>query len=187
MESPRRVVDPAVLKALSHPVRRRAIEALVVSGPATVSRLSDLLGEPVGKLSFHLTQLAKHGLIEEAPELAKDRRERWWRSSGFSWSDADFLDDPVEKSAADAAYAVAVSAHFDRVREYRRSMADWGKDWADAAYSADHWFELTPSELRELTGELEAVLTRWQERARPDDGEVRERVYTFTYAFPRQF
>jgi DNA-binding transcriptional ArsR family regulator len=181
-----KVVDPAVLKALAHPVRRRAIEALLVSGPATVSMLSAALGEPVGKLSFHLTQLAKHGLISEAPELAKDRRERWWRSNGFSWNDADFLDDPADKAAADAAFAVNVSGHLERVREFRRELADWGPEWAGAAYCADHWLELTPSELNEVTAELAAVLERWQRREVPSDGSVRERVYTFSYAFPRR-
>lgn len=184
---PRRVVDPAVLKALAHPLRRRAIEALVVAGPATVSMLADTLDEAVGKVSFHVAQLAKHGLVEEVPELARDRRERWWRTSGFSWSDADFLDDPVEKAAADAAFAVNVNGHMERVLEYRAEMAGWGKDWADAAYCADHWLELTPAELRQFTSELEDVFARW---AKPEpqqqEQEQRERVYTFMYAFPRK-
>src|SRR4051794_4780969 len=120
--APRRVVDPAVLKALAHPLRRSAIEVLVVSGPATVSMLADTLGEPVGKVSFHVAQLAKHGLVEEMPELARDRREHWWRTSGFSWSDADFLDDPADKAAADSAFAVNATEHLARVREYRQTM-----------------------------------------------------------------
>jgi DNA-binding transcriptional ArsR family regulator len=183
--APRRVVDPAVLKALAHPLRRRAIEALMVAGPATVSMLAATLDEAVGKVSFHVAQLARHGLVEEVPELAKDRRERWWRTSGFGWSDADFLDNPAEKAAADAAFAVNVAGHMERVREYRQEMAGWGKDWVDAAYCADHWLELTPDELRQFTSELEAVFARW---ARPEErggDEHRERVYTFTYAFPR--
>jgi DNA-binding transcriptional ArsR family regulator len=186
--APRRVVDPAVLKALAHPLRRRAIEALMVAGPATVSMLATTLDEAVGKVSFHVAQLARHGLVEEVPELAKDRRERWWRTSGFSWSDADFLDDPVEKATADAAFAINVTEHMERVREYRREMAGWGKDWAGAAYCADHWLELTPAELQQFTSELEAVFARW---ARPEaetrsEAEHRERVYTFVYAFPRR-
>jgi hypothetical protein len=34
--------------------------------------------------SHHLRQLAKHGFIEEVPELARGR-ERWWRSARVDW------------------------------------------------------------------------------------------------------
>ncbi|GAB3413986.1 ArsR/SmtB family transcription factor [Flindersiella endophytica] len=186
MPAPRRVVDPAVLKALAHPLRRRAIEALMVAGPATVGMLAETLGEAVGKVSFHVAQLARHGLVEEVPELAKDRRERWWRTSGFSWSDADFLDDPVDKAVADAAFAVNVNGHLERVLQYREEMAGWGKDWADAAYSTGNWLELTPAELRQFTSELEEVFARWAKPGTRGEDEHRERVYSFIYAFPRR-
>ena len=37
------------------------------------------LGIPANQASFHLRQLAKYGLVEEAPEEARDRRDRVWR------------------------------------------------------------------------------------------------------------
>jgi len=69
---------------------------LVVGGPATAARLArDVPGAP-GGLSYHLRQLATHTFIEEAPELASDGRERWWRAipGGIQWSDEDLEGSP---------------------------------------------------------------------------------------------
>ena len=48
---------------------------------------------------------ARAGLVEEVPELAKDRRERWWRHVplSLSWSLADVRGDPVGEAVAVAA------------------------------------------------------------------------------------
>jgi len=56
----------------------------------------------VGSVSHHVRVLAEAGLVEEANELAKDRRERWWRltSPSTRWSRAEFADDPQAVSAA---------------------------------------------------------------------------------------
>src|SRR3954452_8097984 len=80
--------------ASGHPVRRRLIEVLGVEGPATASQLAERTEQLVGNVSHHLKMLAKAGLIEEAVDLAKDRRERWWRSvpMSLSWSVSDMAD-----------------------------------------------------------------------------------------------
>ena len=39
-------------------------------GPATASMLAERLGESSGATSYHLRQLAAHGFVEDAPELA---------------------------------------------------------------------------------------------------------------------
>ena len=43
---------------------------------ADVARELDI---PANQASFHLRQLAKYGLVEEAPEEARDKRDRVWR------------------------------------------------------------------------------------------------------------
>jgi hypothetical protein len=48
------------------------------------SSTARVLGESTGLTSHHLRQLAKHGFIEEVPELARGR-ERWWRSARVDW------------------------------------------------------------------------------------------------------
>ena len=71
--------DAAPLAALAHPFRARMMDALKVDGPSTASMLAARTGQAVGNASHHLKVLAAAGLVEEAPELARDRRERWWR------------------------------------------------------------------------------------------------------------
>ena len=68
----------AVLAALAHPFRRRLMDVLKVDGPSTAA-CSPAHRPGVGNVSHHLKVLAAAGLVEEAPELARDRRERWWR------------------------------------------------------------------------------------------------------------
>ncbi|MFB0833823.1 ArsR/SmtB family transcription factor [Arthrobacter halodurans] len=76
-DEPRRL-DLAALKALSHPLRVELLDALSTFGPQTASGLAGRLGESSGSTSYHLRQLAKHGLVEEVPDRGS-ARERWWR------------------------------------------------------------------------------------------------------------
>src|SRR6185437_10676859 len=87
MENPdhpsRRVLDLEALRLLTQPVRLR-IQAQLQHGPANATTLARALGESTGLTSHHLRQLAKHGFIEEVPELGRGR-ERWWRSARVDW------------------------------------------------------------------------------------------------------
>lgn len=68
-----------MLAALAHPMRRHILAVLRADGPATAGLLAARTGQAVGNISHHLRTLGACGLIEEAPELARDARERWWR------------------------------------------------------------------------------------------------------------
>src|SRR5690349_23368012 len=74
------VHDPRVLRAIAHPVRNRILTELSAGGPMRAADLARELGLPANQMSFHLRQLAKYGLVEEAPEAARDRRDRVWRA-----------------------------------------------------------------------------------------------------------
>ena len=75
------VHDPRVLRAIAHPVRNRILTELSAGGPMRAADVARLLDIPANQASFHLRQLAKYGLIEEAPEAARDQRDRVWRSA----------------------------------------------------------------------------------------------------------
>ena len=70
----------AKLKALSNPIRREILTMLEMRRNARGTDLAEALNIPSNKVSFHLRVLAEAGLIEEAPELARDRRDRVWRA-----------------------------------------------------------------------------------------------------------
>lgn len=78
MEQSFAVTDPQMLRALAHPVRQRIMWELAARDHARAADLADVLGEPANSVSFHLRSLAKAGLIEEAPEHARDSRDRVW-------------------------------------------------------------------------------------------------------------
>src|SRR5262245_47552633 len=79
--------DPRMLRGIAHPMRNRILEELSATGPMRAADVAAALEMPANLASFHLRQLAKYGLVEEAPELARDGRDRVWRlinESGFT-------------------------------------------------------------------------------------------------------
>jgi predicted transcriptional regulator len=72
----KRLTDPRALRALAHPLRISLVGLLRREGPLTATRAGGLLGESSASCSFHLRQLAKYGLVEEAG--GGKGRERPW-------------------------------------------------------------------------------------------------------------
>jgi len=68
-----------MLRALAHPLRQRIIWELSVRRFARAADLAKIIGEPANSVSFHLRSLAKANLVEEAPEFARDGRDRVWK------------------------------------------------------------------------------------------------------------
>ena len=183
----RQVTDSRVLAALSHPLRRRLMDVLKVRGTATASVLAQSTDQAVANISHHLKVLAAADLIVEAPEFAKDRRERWWRlvSPSLRWATGDFDDDPVRQAVANAAVSLNLDRHVSLARAWFATR-DERSAWNGAAFSTDKWLHLTPAELAEVEREILGVLDRWAHRDLPDDGETREPVFLFAYGVPAQ-
>jgi DNA-binding transcriptional ArsR family regulator len=143
--------ESQVLAALAHPLRRRLIEVLRAHGPATVGALAAHTGHAAGNVSHHMRVLGAAGLAEEAPELARDRRERWWRH-------------PTPPAAN------ALDQHVRRVRDWETAGDAERRSWGGAPFAKDRWLRLTPDELAALGAELDELLDRWARRATaPDD------------------
>ncbi|MGF0115951.1 ArsR/SmtB family transcription factor [Promicromonospora sp. Marseille-Q5078] len=185
----RTVTEAKALAALAHPNRARLMDALRVDGPSTASELARRTGQAVGSASHHLKVLHEAGLVAEAPELARDRRERWWRlvAPRLRWSRQEFADDTAAVAAAQAAEALQLQRQFDKVRAWQAD-AESVPEWDAAAFATESWMHLSPAELTELGAEMTAVLVRWaeRERTRPDDDVEREPVLVFGRGFPAQ-
>ncbi|MFW5469446.1 ArsR/SmtB family transcription factor [Knoellia sp. CPCC 206435] len=183
----RTLTEAKALSALAHPLRARIMDALKVDGPSTASGLAARTGQAVGSASHHLKVLAEGGLVVEAPELAKDRRERWWRlaDAGTRWSREEFAGDTAAVAAAQAAEALTLHRQIARVHAWM-ATAEEDPEWDSAAFATANWMRLTPDELREVADELVEVLVRWGRRPVPDDGLDREPVYVFARGFPAQ-
>lgn len=186
-KEPRTIKDSAVLAALAHPLRRRIMDVLRVHGPSTASAIAEKTGQAVGNVSHHLKVLGASDLIEEAPELAKDRRERWWRlvNSSLRWSTGDFLEDPAAHAISDAVQSLNLEHHYQMVRSwYGEPDEERQRKWGNGSFSADKWLSMTPEELYQLSQEIGELFARWATRPIPDDGQEREPVFVFAHGVP---
>ncbi len=171
---------------MAHPLRRRLLDVLKVHGPGTVSVLAEHTGQRVANVSHHLRVLADAGLVAEASELARDKREHWWRliAPAVRWSTADFSNDPAGAAVAQAAQSLSLNRHTGLVQTWHAADEDERGRWEDADFSTDRWLHLTPAELAELSAQVTALFDGWGERTVPADGQRREPVMVFAYGVP---
>jgi len=183
----REVGDPASLKALGHPLRQRMLRRLDRQGPATATTLAKEMGENTGVTSYHLRQLADHGFIEDAPELAK-RRERWWRSRP---QDLRFL--PRSAMTEDARLALGrlteldAAADDEALQRFQRQRDTIG-GWGDAFLFSRSALRLAPDELASFWEDYLALVLRYRQDdathgVLPDSNETRRILVRFL-AFP---
>lgn len=174
------------MRVLAHPTRLRLLGELRVRGAQTVGMLSDLVDEAVGSVSYHLGKLASFGFIEEAPELARDRRERWWRAAHArtAWEPLEALDDPDRKAASDSLRRVILRRYLEVLESYLDAEASLEPEWVRGTASSDTTLHLTSDELVELRTELEDLAARWEARGAPHGPGVQP-VTLMYHAFRR--
>lgn len=173
-----RTLDPGALKALAHPLRVRIFDILASQGPQTASSLAALLGETSGSTSYHLRALAAHDLIREA-EGRGTARERWWE---LPKGRIDLPGPDETMSPSNRASAQIVSAEFFRLRHetlmtyLNRPQADEPEEWRDAGLTSTTHLDMTAAQMRELRGEIEALIESAIERFRGQSGPDVRRV-----------
>jgi predicted ArsR family transcriptional regulator len=166
-----RLTDPRALRGYAHPLRLRLIGLLRTEGPMTATRAAARLDDNVPNCSFHLRQLAKYGLAERAP--GADARERPWRATAQATSWADDSDDPAVRAATDELNNAVLGVYLQRAREYLAVRGDEPAEWRVAAGFSDALLHVTAAELTELTTEIDALLSRYQDRAvRPPGARI---------------
>ena len=183
----RRLTDAQALAALSHPARQSLLDALSAHGPATVGTLASRTAMAAGSVSHHLGVLARFGFVEEAPELARDGREHWWRGTkgSYAWSAEDFAGDVVGEAVAAAAASNNLERHVRHVREWLRySVGRPGGGTGGDSYASDAWMRLSDEEVLAVGEEIQAIFLRWARREVPDDGAVRRPVFGFAHLVP---
>jgi DNA-binding transcriptional ArsR family regulator len=162
-----RLTDPKALRALAHPLRLRLVGVLRLQGPLTATRAAELLGESSASTSFHLRQLAKYGLVEEAG--GGRGRERPWRATSMFTGLPDVADTPELAAASGLLNAVIAEGYFEQVMRWLERREGEPREWQEAAQFGDTFLWVTADELRELGREQEALLDRFLERqTRPE-------------------
>lgn len=180
------LTDPRAMRALAHATRLRLLGELRLRGPHTVGSLSGIVGEAVGSVSYHLGKLAEHGFVHEAPELARNRRERWWRASHERtvWEPFEVLGDPERRAASDLLRRAVLHRYAETLQSYLDAEATFEPDWVRGTASSDTTLHLTSDELAELRADLEALTARWQARSDPERPGARA-VTVIHHAFRR--
>jgi DNA-binding transcriptional ArsR family regulator len=151
----------------------RMLGELRVRGPQSVGMLSELLDEAPGSISYHVGKLAEFGFVVEAPELARDRRERWWKPAHARtvWEPIEGLDDPEQRAASTMLRRSVLDRYVERLNSYLEAEATLSPEWVKAAVGGDALLNLTAPELAELSAELLQLSERWRARSRdPRDG-----------------
>ncbi|WP_328464390.1 helix-turn-helix domain-containing protein [Actinoplanes sp. NBC_00393] len=181
-----RVSDARTMRALAHPARIEIVEHLSASGAAvTATECAGLVGLSPSATSYHLRELAKYGLVEQAPGRG-DGRERLWRSTSTSlWIEGD-VEQPEAMAAERALIELYLARDFNRLREWADRQSGESKQWRDAAALMGQHLLITAEELTELTQQVRALMApyRTRERQRSAPEGAREVVVQYA-AFPK--
>ena len=160
--SVKRLTDPKALRAMAHPVRIELVGLLRVHGPMTATKAAELLGESTGTTSFHLRQLAKYGLVEDAG--GGRGRERPWRATTMFTGWPDVADDPELAAAGGLLRSVIAERYFEWVLRWLEVRDSEPPEWQRAAQFGDTFLYLTSEELEALDHELQTMMDRFLDR-----------------------
>ncbi|MCK2218105.1 helix-turn-helix domain-containing protein [Actinomadura sp. ATCC 31491] len=166
-----RTLDANALKSFAHPLRLRIYELLDQRGPSTATGLAAILGQNTGATSYHLRELARHGMIEIAEGMGRGK-EKYWRivPGGFTYGDT-----PPDAEAASALEFLLD----DLVRQRGAELAKWREaatrapaEWVAASGFGRRSLRLTTQETAELRDEVLEVLERYRSISDRRDGEA---------------
>jgi predicted transcriptional regulator len=176
--------DPRALRAYAHPTRLALIALLRGDGPLTATQAADALGESVAGCSFHLRQLAKYGLVEEAG--GGRGREKPWRATAMFTDVPAVAVDPEVVEAADLATNAIAGWYLARIQAWLRTRSTESLDWQRAAVFGDVVLYLTANELADLGRRMDDLLSEHLDRTadatlRPEEARP---VTLIRVAFP---
>ena len=178
--------DAHALRALAHPTRLKLVGLLRLQGPLTATQAARELGETPQRCTFHLGQLAKYGLVEEAG--GGRGRERPWRATASFTSWPNVMSKQEAATAGQVLEAVVAEQHFEAVRGWIERKHEEPQEWQEAAQLNDVALYLTAAELEELGRDIWSLFDRYLARGeRPDlRPEGARPVTVLDLAFPRR-
>jgi DNA-binding transcriptional ArsR family regulator len=161
------LTDPRALRAVAHPTRLKLLGELRRVGPLTATQAGGRIGESASGCSFHLRQLAKYGLVEEAG--GGRGRSRPWRATamGHEWSSRGPSGEPDE--ASDMLTRVVVERWFEESLAWVERRAEETEEWSEAAVFEDRLMYVTPAELEDLARRVGELLEPYARRITDPD------------------
>lgn len=154
--------DPAAFRALTHPVRIKLVGLLRREGPLTASEAGRRLGESSGSTSYHLRQLARFGLVEEA-EGGRGRQRPWRATALFtSWPNVAESEELTEASLL--LDRLVVAQQVEKIERWLARRTEEPPEWAEAASFGDALLYLDVKELAALRDALQALIEPYLDR-----------------------
>ncbi|GIE35287.1 transcriptional regulator [Actinoplanes italicus] len=180
-----RITDARTLRALAHPARIEIVDHLSTTGASvTATECAELVGLSPSATSYHLRELAKYGLVEQAPSRG-DGRERLWRAVNSSLSIEGDVDAPESLAAERALVDVYMDRDITRVRDFMERQVDEPREWREASALMGQQLLVTAAELAELNEKVRALTEPYRLRERQADAPAGARQVTLQYrVFP---
>ena len=178
-------IDAAALRALAHPLRIQLLDLLNTRECATASMLARDVGESSGATSYHLRQLARHGLVVEDTERG-NAKERWWRPApgGIGILGHDFLASPTTRAAAKIVIGEIHRGRWQRLQHWiDTAVTHWPRHWIESSIDSSNTVRLDSTQLRAFVGEFFDLLQRYRELPPGEDAHLVELQFN---AFPRK-
>lgn len=179
--------DLSQLKALAHPVRTRMLGLLRMDGPATATQLATRLGLNSGATSYHLRQLAQHGLVIEDAGRGNNR-DRWWRAAHEGTTTRRVRDDDDAREVMGAYVQAVQVAHLEQLTAAFQERNELPDPWREIAVDSDWVMWLTPDQAREVMERLHDLLAdvvAGTPAERADAGPEAEQFMIQLHGFPR--
>jgi DNA-binding transcriptional ArsR family regulator len=176
----------AKLKAYAHPLRRQLMRVLAREGYGRAADLARLVGKPANQVSFHLRALSEIGWLEEAPELARDGRDRVWRLVPSALN-VGSPEHPAEDRDASLAVLTVFAAEqhelLDRVSAWSAKYVT-GEDPELRGMAMAGTVRVTREEFRELSERVQEAIHHFAER-RPAGMRIEPGgdVHVYDFAF----
>jgi Helix-turn-helix domain len=172
------------LRAYAHPVRMKLVGLLRTEGPLTATRAAELLGESSGTCSFHLRQLAKYGLVEEAG--GGTGRQKPWRATTTSTAWDATGGTPEVAAAASLLNTVIAEGYFEQLMRWLEARPDQPAEWQQADWLGDRILWVNAEELEELGRKvLELVDVYFDRQLKPELRPPDARLVSYLHlAFP---
>ncbi|WP_300268219.1 helix-turn-helix domain-containing protein [Microbacterium sp.] len=165
----------AMMKAYAHPLRRRIAKAVAARGHARAADLAGDLDVAANSISFHLRVLADAGLIEAAPEHARDKRDRVWKPTDGAWNIGS-PENPIEDEVLGG---VLMNALVDDHIDMTRRVVTWAREYVSGRDTTSHGtfsqrsMRLTEAEFTEVERRIHEVIAEVEAAHDPDDPDTR--------------
>lgn len=154
--------DPAILRALAHPLRVEILSVLDELQEATATEIAERVGESPSNCSFHLRQLAKAGYIVRGEQRGTAKP---WKPAHHSRNLQPDLADPDSIRSSAAVGALYVQHEANRVVDFLTSAPTDDPEWAGVVMVNTAEFWATAEEMRSLASEVASLVDRFQGRS----------------------